>query len=231
MAPGLLISFDGLDSSGKATQSKLLYEHLASQGALARYVTSPDYTTASGKELKLRLQSKLGNWDKTTWQEKMKYFADNRAEHREEVVNTVSEGGIVVYDRYVPSSMAFMAEESRAIGEERTKVQEAVAAYEYETNNMPHEDASLFFDIPPRVAMDLLEGRKHDRGDEAEYTDYIQVQEALYAEYLSMIDEKPGHMLHIQCMDGERLRTIAEVSQIVRTQLAQRFPDRAQLFA
>lgn len=231
MAPGLLISFDGLDSSGKATQSKLLYEHLASQGAPSRYFTSPDYTTASGKDLKLRLQSKLGDWDKTPWQEKMKYFAHNRAEHKGEVMEVLSQGGIVVYDRYVPSSIAFIVEESKVASQERGSVQAVVAAYEYETNGMPREDTSLFFDIPPRVARELLEGRKHNRGDEAEYTDYIQVQEALYAEYLSMIDEKPGHMLHIQCMDGERLRTIVEVSQIVRTQLAHRFPDRAQLFA
>lgn len=231
MAPGLLISFDGLDSSGKATQSKLLYEHLASQGAPSRYFTSPDYTTASGKDLKLRLQGKLGNWDKTSWQEKMKYFADNRAEHKSEVLEVLSQGGIVVYDRYVPSSIAFIVEESRVALQERGSVQGVVAAYEYQTNNMPHEDASLFFDIPPKVAMELLEGRKHNRGDEAEYTDYIHVQEALHAEYLRMVGENPGQMLHVQCMDNERLRGIAEVSQIVRTQLAQRFPDRAQLFA
>ena len=231
MAPGLLISFDGLDSSGKATQSKLLYEHLVSQGALARYCTSPDYTTASGKELKLRLQSKLGDWDKTPWQEKMKYFADNRAEHRGEVTEALSQGGIVVYDRYVPSSIAFMVEESKVAPQERASVQEAVATYEYEANNMPHEDVSLFFDIPPRVAIELLERRKHNQGDEAEYTDYIHIQEALYAQYLRMVGENPDEMLHVECMDGDRLRGINEVSQIVRTQLAQRFPDRAQLFA
>ncbi len=231
MAPGLLISFDGLDSSGKATQSRLLYEHLVSQDAVARYCTSPDYTTASGKELKLRLQSKLGDWNTTPWQEKMKYFADNRAEHCAEVEETLSQGGIVVYDRYVPSSMAFMVEESQSIGEERTRVQQAVATYEYETNTMPREDVSLFFDIPPRISIELLEGRKHDTGDAAEYTDYIHVQEALHAEYLRMVEESQGRMLHIQCMHQGKLLSIADVSQIVRTQLAQRFPDRASLFA
>lgn len=232
MAPGLLISFDGLDSSGKATQSRLLYEHLISQGALARYFTSPDYATASGRELKLRLQSKMGDWDATPWQEKMKYFADNRAEHKGEVMEVLSRGGIAIYDRYVPSSMAFIVEEAAKEGmHARVDVQAAVAALEYETNAMPHEDVSLFFDIPPIVAMNLLEGRKHNRGDEAEYTDYIHVQEALHAEYLRMVQDKPGHIMHVQCMNGDMLRSIAEVSQIVRTQLAQRFPDRAQLFA
>lgn len=232
MALGILISFDGLDSSGKATQSKLLYEHLVSQDVLVRYFTSPDYTTSSGQALKLRLQNTLGDWHTTPWQEKMKYFADNRAEHRGEVIQTLSQGGIAIYDRYVPSSMAFISEEAMKEGEHnRTDVHAAVAELEYTTNNMPHEDVSLFFDIPPKIAIDLLERRKHDHGDADEYTDYIHIQEALYAEYHRMMQEHPDHMLRVQCMDGGRLMSIQEVSQIVRSILAKQFPNRAHLFA
>ena len=232
MPSGLLISFDGLDSSGKATQSKRLYEHLVSQGVLARYFTSPDYTTASGKELKLRLQGKLGDWNTTPWEEKMKYFADNRAEHLGEVNEILSQDGVVIYDRYVPSSMAFIVEEAMKQGmHARTDVQAAVSAMEYQAKTMPYEDASLFFDIHPQIAIDLLEGRKHNHGDAAEYTDYIHVQEALHAEYLRMVKEQPDHILHVKCMDGSRLRSIEEVSHIVRSLLAEKFPDRAHLFA
>lgn len=232
MSSGLLISFDGLDSSGKATQSKALTTHLAAQSVVVQCFSSPDYSTVSGKELKLRLQNKLGNWQQTSWQEKMKYFADNRAEHRDEVVDILQQGGIVIYDRYVPSSVAFITQEAEQGGEHnRTNIQKIVATLEYETNNMPHEDVSLFFDIPPQVAMNLLEGRKHNTGDEAEYTDYIQVQEALHVEYLRMVAENPFHMLHVQCMDKDRLRTIGEVSEIVRTLLAKHISSHAQLFA
>lgn len=230
MPSGLLISFDGLDSSGKATQSRRLVAFLTAKGEDVTFFSSPDYTTSSGRQLQLRLQNKLGNWNETPWQEKMKYFADNRAEHRDEVHSILSRGGIVVYDRYVPSSIAFMIEESKVAPQERKAVQNAVEALEYGTNNMPKEDVSLFFDIPPRIAIELLEGRKHNRGDEAEYTDYIHVQEALHAQYLRMVQENPTGMLHIQCMDGGRLRSIEEVSTIVRTQLAQHMPNHASLF-
>lgn len=231
MSSGLLISFDGLDSSGKATQSKALTTHLAAQDVVVQCFSSPDYTTISGKELKLRLQNKLGVWQQTSWQEKMNYFANNRAEHRDEVIGILQRGGIVIYDRYVPSSVAFIIEESGATGTMREEIQHTVATLEYETNKMPHEDVSLFFDIPPQVAMNLLEGRKHNTGDEAEYTDYIQVQEALHAEYVRMTQEHPSHMLHVQCMDKNRLRTVDEISQIVRVVLAKQFPSHAQLFA
>src|SRR3990167_1259508 len=102
----MLISFDGLDSSGKATQARLLTEHLTSKKIATAMFRSPDYETVSGKELKLRLQNKLGNWQQTPWSEKMGYFAANRLEHRDEVVAMVSRNALVVYGRYGPSRVA-----------------------------------------------------------------------------------------------------------------------------
>lgn len=229
----MLISFDGLDSSGKATQARLLTEHLTKQGIQSVNFRSPDYEIASGKELKLRLQGKLGDWHSTPWQEKMGYFAANRAEHRHEVKDILSRGGVVVYDRYVPSSVAFMIGEAAQGGSPdalRDEVRQAVEKLEYEENDMPKEDVSIFFDIPPKIAIDLLKGRKNDQGDEDEHTDYLHVQEALHAEYVHMAEANPDHILHISCMDGERLRGIEEIASLVRAALVQKFPDRAQLF-
>lgn len=226
---GLLISFDGLDSSGKATQSRQLVSYLQGKEALVKQFTSPDYATVSGQELRLRLQGKLGNWHDTPWQEKMGYFAANRAEHKTEVIELLNQGGIVVYDRYVPSSIAFMAAEAR--GESRETVYSAVSTLEYETNGMPKEGVSLFFDIPPRLAIDLLERRKHDAGDANEYTDYLAVQEALYNEYVALCEQYPEQMIRIACMDGDRLRSIDEIAQEVRATLAQTFPEHVSLFA
>ncbi|HSX24595.1 MAG TPA: hypothetical protein VLG69_01370 [Candidatus Andersenbacteria bacterium] len=228
---GILISFDGLDSSGKATQAGVLFSHLEHRGALVKKFESPDYTTPSGKELKLRLQGKLGNWAATSWEEKMKYFAQNRAEHKEEVESILHQNGIVIYDRYVPSSIAFMVEEAHAVGEDRKKIHQAVQELEYTTNNMPHEHASLFFDIPPTIAIELLEGRKAGEGDDDEFTDHIAVQEALHAEYIRMCEEYPDTMMRIGCMNGDKLRTIDDISHEVRTRLAQTFPEHVSYFS
>ena len=109
---GFLISFDGLDSSGKNTQTQALIARLRKAGRRVATFTTPDYTTPSGQELRARLQGKVGDWATTPWQEKMRLFAKNRAEHRQEVVDALSVGAIVLYDRYVPSSLAFIAVEA-----------------------------------------------------------------------------------------------------------------------
>ncbi len=224
----MLVSFDGLDSSGKATQARLLTEHLTKNGILSANFRSPDYETASGKELKLRLQGKLGDWHNTPWQEKMGYFAANRMEHKDEVKNILSRNGVIVYDRYVPSSIAFMiVEASQGASPDvlRGEVKQAVEQLEYIENDMPKEDVSIFFDIPPKIAIDLLKGRKGDQGDEDEYTDYLSVQEALHEEYVRIAEANPEHMLRIPCMDGERLRSIEEIALLVRRALSTKFPE------
>lgn len=224
----MLISFDGLDSSGKATQARLLTEHLATKGIQSAKFRSPDYETTSGKELKLRLQNKRGDWQYTPWREKMGYFTANRAEHRDEVIAMLERDAIVVYDRYVPSSVAFMigeAGEGHVSAELRREVQQAVEHLEYTENNMPKEDVSIFFDIPPKVAIDLLKGRKDNHGDENEYTDYLSVQEALHSEYVRMAKENPEHILRVVCMEEERLRTIEEIALLVRRALSIKFPE------
>ena len=239
---GILISFDGLDSSGKATQAGVLFSHLEHRGALVKKFESPDYTTSSGKELKLRLQGKIGDWAHTPWQEKMKYFADNRAEHKEEVQDILRQNGIVIYDRYVPSSVAFMVEEAKAseiphsFSEggsrvDRKMIHKAVRELECDINGMPRENISLFFDVPSKIAIDLLEGRKGKAGEEDEHTDHISVQEALHAEYIRMCQENPGAMMHIVCVNDGQLRTIDDIAKEVRTRLAQTFPEHVQFFS
>ncbi len=228
----MLISFDGLDSSGKATQSRLLCEHLQKKEIQVKKFCTPDYNTPSGKELKLRLQNKIGNWQETPWQEKMEFFAANRKEYRQEVLDALESGVVVIYDRYIPSSMAFISAEAFAAGasDTRQQVYDAVTALEYGKNAMPKEDISIFLDIPPRIAIDLLEGRKHLQGDEGEHTDYLHVQEALHQEYIRMVEEDPDHIIRIRCTEGGKLFRVEEIAEKVCEALAEKFPDVAHYF-
>lgn len=225
---GLLISFDGLDSTGKATQTTRLVDRLRHQGFTVCALQSPDYTTPSGQELKQRLQDKSGTWNTTPWAEKMKLFAANRAEHRSEVLSALEQGEMVVYDRYVPSSMAFMAVEAFLPQQEelfQAEVWRAVEREEYEIQKMPHEDISIFLNVPPKVSAPLLEKRKKVTADKNEYTDHMHVQERLYNEYMSLIDSDPKRFLSIQCVTGNELLGVDDVAELVWVGLTTRFPQ------
>lgn len=223
---GLLISFDGIDSSGKETQSAMLAERLRHHGHKVHQFTTPDYATKSGKELKARLQNKIGNWQETSWEEKMSYFARNRAEHREEVMQALSRGDVVIYDRYVPSSLAFITVEATRAQEAdllRDRIQRAVDREEYTNNGMPKEGLSIFLDIPPHVASELLEKRKEKLQDEDEYTDHLEVQERLYNEYDIMYKAEPDRYLRISCVSGNELLSAEDIAELVWEGLTERF--------
>ena len=218
---GLLISFDGLDSTGKATQVKRFVDHLQKDGHTVRLFETPDYATPTGQQLKQLLQNKDGVWAQTPWVEKMKLFAANRREHREEVLETLASGGVVVYDRYVPSSLAFFAAENQG---SREAVHHLVAEEEYETNQMPREAGSIFLDVSPEIANRLLHGRKQHRQDDHEYTDDLAVQHRLYDEYQYLCEREPTRYLRIACVEGGQLCSIDEVTERVWRTTSTRWP-------
>lgn len=211
---GVLVSFDGLDSSGKATQVRLFCERLKASGREVLKLETPDYTTPSGQDLKMRLQGKVGDWHNTSWQEKLGYFATNRAEHKEEVLNTLTAGGVVVYDRYVPSSLIFMEVEAGS-DEDRKDVHETVESVEYGDNGMPHEVVSIFLDVPPAIALKLLGGRKQQRGDEDEYTDTLEVQQRMYDAYVRVCNEQPQRMKRIICIENGALLSPEAIAETI----------------
>lgn len=225
---GLLISFDGLDSTGKETQTGLLVERLRYAGKKATQLRSPDYTTPSGQELKLRLQNKIGKWEETSWQEKMKYFAANRAEHKAQVEAVLNAGAIVVYDRYVQSSVAFMVVEGSHPQNAdllRAEITKAVEEEEYGNRAMPKESVSIFLDVPPVHSARLLEKRKGKNNNHDEYTDSFQLQERLYNEYDILCRQHPTNFLRIRCIEGGEFLAINDIQELVWVALLEKFPS------
>lgn len=224
----MLIAFDGIDSSGKATQARLLAQRLRFLGHTVHEFATPDYTTPSGQELKRWLQGKNGSWQALPWQAKMKLFAENRAEKREVLLTALRAGEIVIYDRYVGSSLAFITVEATRPQEadrKRAQVQQVVEEWEYEKNQMPREDISIFLDVPPRVAEGLLEKRKHILQAEDEYTDHVHTMERLYNEYDILCQKYPKRFLRVKAFVKPELLNADDVSSLVWENIVNLFPQ------
>ena len=57
---GILIAIDGLDGSGKTTQTELLFKKLVSDGRKVRMLSFPDYQSDSSALVKMYLGGQLG---------------------------------------------------------------------------------------------------------------------------------------------------------------------------
>src|SRR5687767_10440251 len=100
---GLLIAFEGLDQSGKQTQAELLRDHLKADGHKVRLLSFPDYGTSIGEEIARALQ---GERDYSPEVMQLLYVA-NRYERKDELLQWLERGLIVICDRYVASSVAY----------------------------------------------------------------------------------------------------------------------------
>lgn len=102
MEQGLFIVIEGIDGTGKSTQAKRLGEWFESQG---REVVISREPTDGPWGRKLRESAATG---RLSPQDELQYFLDDRRQHVDEKINpALSEGKVVILDRYYFSTMAY----------------------------------------------------------------------------------------------------------------------------
>jgi dTMP kinase len=100
---GSLIVIEGIDKSGKTTQSELLTKILAAKGIDCIRINFPDYSTPIGTEIKAFLHGKHNYPDEV----KMMLLSANRWEKKNELVTWLKEGKVIVMNRYYQSNLVY----------------------------------------------------------------------------------------------------------------------------
>jgi dTMP kinase len=136
---GALIAFEGLDQSGKQTQTDALAAALIAAGQQCERLSFPDYATAIGREIHQALH---GGRDYTADVMQLLYVA-NRYEFRARLESWIADGRIVICDRYKASSVAY----GEAQGLDRVWLADI-------QRFLPAADLTILLDIPPKVAVE-----------------------------------------------------------------------------
>lgn len=98
-----LIVLEGIDISGKQTHTLLLAKKLTRMGRSVECITFPDYKTPLGREIKRFLKGRVRFRPEVL---QLLYVA-NRWERERDMDAWLSEGKIVIADRYIPSGLAY----------------------------------------------------------------------------------------------------------------------------
>jgi dTMP kinase len=191
----MLIAFEGLDQSGKATQARRSRDRLRADGLKARVVSFPDYGTSIGEEIARALS---GEREYGADVMQLLYVA-NRYERKPEIDRWLTAGLTLIFDRYVASSLAY----GEALG---LDVGWLVDMQKY----LPPPDLTVFLDIAPETAVE----RKAAGRDRFERDRALQV--AVRESYLRLAAQ-PGWVR----VDGERHADAveADVAEILSSQL------------
>lgn len=103
---GKLIIFEGLDGSGKGTQTSLTAQKLAAQGMDLRQITFPNYASDSSALVKMYLSGQFGDKpdDVNAYAASSFYAVDRFASYKTDWGDFYRAGGLVLSDRYTTSN-------------------------------------------------------------------------------------------------------------------------------
>jgi len=108
---GKLIVIEGVDGSGKQTQSEKLYRTLESKGLKVKKIEFPDYDSESSALVKMYLRGDFGTnpEDVSAYVASSFFAADRYASYNTKWKEFYLSGGIIIADRYTTANMVHQA--------------------------------------------------------------------------------------------------------------------------
>ena len=155
---GLLVVLDGSDGSGKATQAKILVERLTRLGFETDTLSFPDYGSIYGKKIAAFLRGEYGTIEEVSPYFIARLFADDRKQNRKNILSSLSQGKVVILDRYVSSNL-FQAAKFKDPKERQAFIR-WLYDLEYTKNLLPKEDILLYLYLPIDVSQKLIRKKK-----------------------------------------------------------------------
>lgn len=153
MKKGKIIVIEGIDGSGKATQTHLLHLKLLKKGIKTEILDFPQYKTFFGKLVARYLKNHFG---KISPYLASVLYAANRMEFKEKLLAWLNQGKIVVLNRYVSSNQIHQAAhiDNKT---ERNKFVNWIGKMEYNVIGLPRPDLILFLNVPAEISYKMIE--------------------------------------------------------------------------
>ena len=215
---GKLIVIEGLDGSGKGTQTALLREELLTKQIAVRQVSFPHYESPSSALVKMYLAGEFGTsaGAVNAYAASSFYAVDRFASFCTDWKKDYESGHVILADRYVTSNIIYQ------LGKLPQNEWDAYLAwledFEYNKLALPKPDLVIFLDMPVAVSQRLMSSRY--AGDESRKDiherDLLFLEEsACSARYAR---QKLGwHTIH--CAEGENPLPVEQIQQAIEAKV------------
>lgn len=201
---GKLIIAEGLDSSGKSTQVKLLLEYLNTIKK-TNYVHYPRLDSdPMGEMISKFLRGDLGTIDQVNPYLVALLYATDRQYNNEFITNALMRGENVLLDRYVYSNIAYQG--AKVSDEEFIELKKWILELEFFHNRLAIPDITIFLDAPIKFVEKQLNSnrtgsdRDYLKGKEDIHEKDIDFQTRVRQRYLETV-EGDVKFYRIDCSD------------------------------
>lgn len=221
---GKLIIFEGLDGSGKGTQTNLLCQALRARGADLRQITFPDYESDSSALVRMYLSGRFGQRpdDVNAYAASTFYAVDRFASYKTDWGEFYRTGGLVVSDRYTTSNAVHQC--SKLPPMHWDGFLDWLFDFEYKKMGIPAPDAVVYLSVDVEVSQGLLAARYH--GDSAKMD--IQEKDTEYLARSRAAAEYCAHKLgwrRIDCTREENGKKIMRTPEDIHAEVLAQLGD------
>ena len=208
---GKLVVIEGSDGSGKATQTRKLFERLRDLDVTVRRVSFPNYESESSALIKMYLRGDFGgDAEAVNPYAAATFYAVDRFAGFVEWKDFYRHGGLVLSDRYVGSNMAYQAAKL-ATEHERVEFLAWLDNLEFERFQLPRPDLTIFLDMPPEICAKL----RKERGREDIHESDAAFMTKTYDTYKE-IAQKYGWRT-VNCSTGNFARSTMDIHEEILT--------------
>ncbi|MFN6925645.1 MAG: dTMP kinase [Tabrizicola sp.] len=172
--PGLFLSLEGIDGSGKSTQGRLLAERLRAAGHAVTLTREPGGSPGAEEIRRLVLEGHVDRWSAET---EILLFTAARRDHLEKTIRpALARDEIVITDRFADSTRVFQGLARGDLTETVNRLHELMIGIEPEL--------TLLFDLDPAVGLARATARP---GAELRFEDMgLSFQERARAGFLAL---------------------------------------------
>ncbi|MGI6677948.1 MAG: dTMP kinase [Dehalobacterium sp.] len=212
----LIIIESGVDSSGKATQTQLLFQRLEKESYPVKKVEFPNYQSPSSALVKMYLNGDFGKnpGDVDPYVSSTFYAVDRYASYKTNWEEFYTRGGIILADRYTTSNMVHQG--AKLGGKDKDRYLEWLWDLEFNIYQLPVPDGVIFLDMPTEYSHRLMDKRKNKCIGGMEQDIHEQNKAYLESSYENALYvAKKYNWLRVSCVEGDRLRSIEEIHEDV----------------
>ena len=147
--PGLFISLEGIDGSGKSTQGRRLAETLRAAGHSVTLTREPGGSPGAEEIRRLVLEGSTDRWSAET---EILLFTAARRDHLEKTIRpALSRGEIVITDRFADSTRIFQGITRGDLSDTVDRLHQLMIGVE--------PDLTLLFDLDPAIGLSRATAR------------------------------------------------------------------------
>lgn len=208
---GKIIVIEGVNDSGKETQSKLLAKTLKQEGYKVVEFSFPMYKSPTGKIFKDCVLGKNGNGYFEEGYENLDpyvvclYTAADRKYHKEKIERYLKNDYIVILNRYTSSNMAHQGSRY-SDSEERFYMYQWIDKLEYWLLKLPKPDCTILLKVPAKYLNQLSEKQVAFN-----FQEDIFDQDSVLKAYIEL--SELYNWDSIDCVSNNKMKSVEEIHE------------------